>query len=170
MINTKDLEFQKYCKHCKYMKRYKGYTHELFNSRYFDKNAELTLPQILVKYNIPISQQTVYSCLKKHFPQFNAKIAPLLAQTLTNTVNLIEGSDSSKPHEQVLDEFIQRGRSMIKSGELVVTAPTLIQAINTKANIEKSQKDRKLEMIKAFFAGKESDETNTTRQPTIEEG
>ena len=59
---------------------------------------------------------------------------------------------------------------MIKSGELVVTAPTLIQAINTKANIEKSQKDRKLEMIKAFFAGKESDETNTTRQPTIEEG
>lgn len=167
MINTKDLEFQKYCKHCKYMKRYKGYTHEVFNSKYFDKQAELTLPQVMIKYNVTISQQTVYSCLKKHFPQFNAKIAPLLAQTYQNTITLIEGNENDKPHEQVLDEFISRGRSMIRSGEMIITAPTLIQAINTKANIEKSQKDRKLEMIKAFFAGKDADED---KRPKLKEG
>ena len=152
MINTKGLQFQKYCKHCKYMKSHKGYAHEVFNSKYFDRDNELTLPQVLVKYNISITQQTVYNCLKKHFPQYNPKLKDLIPQ-LTNTVAVIDGDPNTSTHEQALDEFIATGKRMVQNGEMVINPATYISAIKTKADIEKSSKDRKLEMMKAFFSG-----------------
>lgn len=153
MINTQNLTYQKYCKHCKYMKKYRLYRHDIFNSKYFDNEAEMSLPQVMAKYNVPINPQTVYNCLKKHFPQFNPRLNKFSNDEVTNTVKLIEGDDL---HEQALDKFIQEGDRLVRSGQMEITGTTYIAAINAKTNIQKNKGDRKMQLIKDFFLGDSS--------------
>lgn len=161
-INIKELKFQKYCKHCKYMKKYPGYTYRLFNSKYFDKQGMESLPDVMRAFKVPINQQTVYNCLKRHFPSYNNRAAVSVnnkGQTIvdarfaaTETV-LDTPTGTVKMHEAGLDEFIAEGRNMVKRGEIAITAANYITAIRVKADIEKSNKDRKLDLLKTMFSG-----------------
>jgi len=71
-------------------------------------------------------------------------------------------STSANPHEQALDEIISKGRQMVKSGEIKITGQTLNQAIKTKAEIEKANKDRGLDVIKMMAGafGNSDEETS----------
>lgn len=60
---------------------------------------------------------------------------------------------AAAPHEVTLDEFIREGRALLLRNELSITATTLLQAIKIRADVDKTTKDRRLDMIKNFFAG-----------------
>lgn len=149
-MNTQNLQYQKYCKHCKYLKTHKLYRHDVFNSKYFIKGAELSVPQCVDKYQVPINIQTVYNCLKKHFPQYNPKVREILGDPLDNTVKVIDGETD---HESALDRFILEGDKLVRSGQMEISATNYISAINAKTNIQKNKGDRKMELIKEFFLG-----------------
>lgn len=72
---------------------------------------------------------------------------------------------STTEHEVALDEFIHEGRNKMARGELSITSQTLLQAIKTKADIEKNTKDRRMDMIKAFFLGDKNGQDEATSLP-----
>lgn len=75
-------------------------------------------------------------------------------ELLNNTMAVVETAPTSTlAHEQALDTFIDKGNHMVESGELKITATTYIQAIKAKADIQKSDKDRRYDALKSIFSG-----------------
>lgn len=73
-----------------------------------------------------------------------APIAPML--------EMIEPSDVPlDPHEKSLDNFILEGDAKLQAGEMSITAQTYLTAIKIKADIQKSSKDRKVDVFKAMM-------------------
>lgn len=72
---------------------------------------------------------------------------------------------SGAPHERALDEIISKGRNMVRSGEIKITAQSLNVAIKTKADIEKANKDRGLDAMK-MFSGAFQNTNDTSSTPT----
>lgn len=164
-VVLKDVKYQKYCKHCKYMSKHPAYTQRVLNCSYFNKDNLETLKVVLKLYEPPISVQTTYKCLRDHHRRY--KITPavtidengrqIVDSRFATTTQIIEQSNSTN-HEQGLDDFIQQGRESLARGEMQITASNFLQAIKVKSEIEKSTKDRRMEMIKTFFSTKPKDE------------
>jgi hypothetical protein len=77
-----------------------------------------------------------------------------IQEVLGNTVSVVEADVESRlPHEIALDEFIAIGRDKLKHNDMAISAANLIAAVKTKADIERTTKDRRLEMLKSMFAG-----------------
>lgn len=165
-VNIKNLNYNKYCKHCKYMKRHGAYTQDLFESKYFEKNGQLSLPETMKKYQVDIPVQTIYNCLKRHHHNYTDKPDFILngkGELITATEKLIsQPSEGERVHEMGLDEFINQGREMVARGEIAITASNYITAIKVKAEIEKSNKDRKLDLLKTMFSGAAPETSNET--------
>lgn len=77
--------------------------------------------------------------------------------------------DDVKPHEVGLDEFIKLGREKLNRGEMPINAATYLQAIKTKADIDKANKDRGVDVFKTMFKGAAPEpatiDSDGTRQP-----
>jgi hypothetical protein len=75
-------------------------------------------------------------------------------ELLKNTEKAVEGDVVPRQqHEIALDDFIKLGRERVRKGEIVISASNYIAAIKVKADIERSTKDRRLEMLRTMFAG-----------------
>lgn len=159
----KDLNFQKRCSHCKWMKSHPGYAYRLFNTRHFEPQTGMeSIVDVVAAFNCRINMNTIYLCLKKHHAQMKGKPAIrvgkdgkiLVDKNYITTQDLINSPDGIiHTHEIALDEIIQEGRNLLASGQMVITAQHLIAAAKTKADIEKSNKDRKLDLLKSMFTG-----------------
>jgi hypothetical protein len=160
-IDIKTLNYNKYCAHCRYLKKYQGYCQELFHSKYFDTQAQLSLPDVLRKYDVKTPVQSVYNCLKRHHAQYAkpeqravTRLGINIQTELQATESLLEQPNGiTTNHELGLDEFIDMGRRKVAAGEIAITGQTYLTAIKVKADIEKTNKDRKLDMLKTMFAG-----------------
>lgn len=162
MIDIRNITLNKYCSHCNFMKKYKAYCQEVFNSTYFDKTEQLTLPSVMAKYSCTIPRQTVYNCLKRHHAAFlnrpatrvNSKGEVVVDSRFAATETILDTPTGLvKNHELGLDEFINKGRDMVARGEIAITAANYITAIRIKSEIDKSNKDRKLDLLKSMFSG-----------------
>lgn len=73
---------------------------------------------------------------------------------LANTVEVIEADVMPRQAYEVgLDQFIAMGADRLKHGEMSISAANYISAIKVKAEIERTTKDRRLEMLKNMFVG-----------------
>jgi hypothetical protein len=141
------------------MQKKPAYTQRIFNSHYFDKQQVETIPQIFDLFKPPMNVQTAYNCLKKHHAtkaltpavKVDDKGNLIVDQRFSTTTEIIEGTGVAN-HELGLDDFIRDGRAALRRGEMQITATNFLQAIKIKSDIEKSTKDRRMEMIKSFFA------------------
>lgn len=83
---------------------------------------------------------------------------------LGNTTDIVEAPvPTGQKHEIGLDEFIEMGRAKLKIGDMNISAANYISAIKVKAEIERTTKDRRLEMLRSMFSGaapKGKDEQN----------
>jgi len=155
-MKTDELVFQKYCSICKYMKKNKNFTERVFSSKYFDKTSDESLAQVIRDFNAPLNIQTVYNCIKRHHLQQTTALAKF-----ENTIKLINPTAGETEHELGLDEFIHLGREKVSTGEIKINAQTYLGAIKIKAEIEKGNKDTKLELLKQMFQGASPDDTRT---------
>lgn len=75
-------------------------------------------------------------------------------ELLDSTEKAVEGDVIPRmQHEVALDDFIKLGREKVRKGEMLISAANYIAAIKVKTDIERSTKDRRLEMLKTMFAG-----------------
>ncbi len=141
------------------MKSHKEFRLQLMQSSYFNPDATASPIDIVKAFGAPFKNDMVYYHLKKHQDQSITKTKRKLKELqdkgiLKNTIDLVETTtDSTTLHEIGLDQFIQQGRDNLASHELPISAPTYLQAIKIKADIEKTTKDRRLEAMKSMFSG-----------------
>lgn len=80
---------------------------------------------------------------------------------LGTTVAVVEADVLPRQAYEIgLDEFIALGRDRLKHGDMAISASNYIAAIKTKAEIERTTKDRRLEMLKNMFVGAAPKEVN----------
>lgn len=147
------------CSVCQYMKKHKEFRLQIMQSSYFNPDSTLSPMELVKAFGAPITRPTLYRHLQKHQGLSSLatikNVEKLKEQGLiTTTIKTIETpSDATEAHEQGLDEFIAQGRSKLARHELPISASTYLQAVKIKADIEKSTKDRRLDAMKAMFAG-----------------
>jgi hypothetical protein len=67
------------------------------------------------------------------------------------TAKIIEAGKTNA--DMGLDDFIQAGRDKLARGELVINSQTFLTAIKIKKDDEKSNKDRKVDLLRTMFSG-----------------
>lgn len=153
------------CAVCQYMKKNPTFRQQVMESRYFDIQGTEDMMTVVHRWGDPFKPPTMYSHLRRHQSKPTREME-VVALPGTVPVEFMEPEvTSGAPHERALDEIISKGRNMVRSGEIKITAQSLNVAIKTKADIEKANKDRGLDAMKMFsgaFAGKTENDTNST--------
>lgn len=159
---------------CQYMKKHPDYRQACLASKYFDPNGRESLAAVNERWGHPVKLVTLYRHMSRHqsrdiqvseeLAKINGQASAVWQRTsgnkglkteeLENTIAVVEAPVSSnQTHEVALDEFIAMGRAQLKSQNMSISAANFITAIKTKAEIERTTKDRKLDMLKSMFAG-----------------
>jgi len=148
----------------------------LLLSTYFNPKGQESLPEVRIRFGEPFTLITLYKHTQHHMKPNVARWLKhngltekknwqeALEKTklintdklveLQNTIDVVEEYKSTlAPHEESLDNFIKKGSDMIKDGTMNITAQTYIQAIKAKADIEKSNKDRRFNALREMFSG-----------------
>lgn len=146
------------------MKTHKAFSEEILLSAYFNKHGQKSVTEIIKEYKDPFPAINFYQHANRHMkgniehwrrvnkitPPKKAKPVVLVEETMAVVDTPVE---SFSPHEQALDEFIEKGRQKLEYGNLPITATTFIQAIKAKAEIENKTKDRRYDALKSLFTG-----------------
>jgi hypothetical protein len=151
------------------MKKNPAFRLRVMQSKYFQPSGHESLATIIHDFGDPFKLSITYAHMKRHQP--NDLIAAKKRFDALEVVNphssgpmplahippeVIEGQVLSQgDHEATLSEFIQKGREKLQRGEMAISATTLLTAIKIRSEIDKSTKDRRLDMVKSFFAGGE---------------
>ena len=151
------------CAVCQYMKKNQDFRYRCMQSTYFNPQGSESLMDVVHAFGDPFKSSAMYQHMKRHQTKDLIKAAESFDENgngvlnnpaITNTVRMLDRpSEATENHEIGLDEFIQQGRDKMVRGEMQITANTYLQAIKIKADIQKSNKDRKLDAMKALFGG-----------------
>lgn len=146
-------------------------------STYFNPNGHESAMAVVHAFGDPFLTTTFYAHMQRHQAKdvidaerrFSVEEATKLReQGITpNATALVKGVEgevgSTGQHESGLDEFIAEGRAKLLRREMSITATTYLQAIKIKADIERTTKDRRLDMVKtlmgAAYGGKSVQKT-----------
>lgn len=141
---------------------------DTLQSTYFNPKGEESLTACNTRWKTGIGMPLLYKHMQKHqasdiaYSEASAlitgepsKVPQRKKDELDATEALIEGPSMTpqSEYEIGLDDFIRMGTARLKSGGMQISAANYIQAIKTKADIERTQKDRKLELLKSMFSG-----------------
>lgn len=160
---SKPAIYRPNCSVCQYMKRNRDFRQRVMQSTYFNPEGTETVMDINLAFGAPFKRAMLYAHLKRHQSKDLIKAKPIVPAEVIMGVEA--NSMSTTEHEVALDEFIHEGRNKMARGELSITSQTLLQAIKTKADIEKNTKDRRMDMIKAFFLGDKNGQDEATSLP-----
>lgn len=152
------------CSICMFMQKNPDFRRRVMASRYFRPEGTESLAAVVHDYGDPVKLPLVYMHMQRHqpadllrakrrFTEARREIeAPLPAEA-----EVLKSVDSSVltqgDHERGLDDFIQQGRDLLVQQKMKISATTFLAAVKIRAEIDKSTKDRRLDMIKAFFTG-----------------
>lgn len=147
------------------------------NSKWLDWSGTGNVADIIRQYNVDISYTTVMGHMKRHLkPMFDAQKEKaaikefignekLVTQNQLKEVVTGEVISEKANHEAALDNFIDKFQTMVRNDEIQITATTGLQAIKIKAEIQKGNKDRKLDALKLMMgtnANSPADKTATS--------
>jgi hypothetical protein len=171
------------CSVCMRMKKDKPFREAVMQSTYFNLNGSETLLDVNNRYAQPFKMPTLYRHMQRHqaadiqiseklaeakgvstpnwqrrtrqtaHKEVPSELAKIDMEAIDNTVAIIEGGRATSVHEQALDEFISIGRAKMDLGQVPISAANYIAAIKIKADIEKGNKDRKVDLLKNMFSG-----------------
>lgn len=150
------------CQTCLFSKEHPKFHHDLLRCQYFDVNSLESIIDVMWKHRCPLKVLNVQRHCKNHLkPKMDASAAHQVAQAL-----LLGKKDASEVlgrplegqviettsglHEEVLDATIKKYYSELKADRIKITADIGLKAIKIKSDIEKANKDRKLDALKAF--------------------
>lgn len=136
------------CNVCQYIKRNPELRKQIYESTYYDPMGSESLMQVFRRWGEPFKEPTIYSHMRRHQAKPTVEIELAAPVTAVPLEELEPEVTSGSAHERGLDEIISKGRNMLRSGELKITTQSLLTAIKTKSEIEKSKKDQGLEAMK----------------------
>ena len=161
--------YRKNCMPCQLMKKDPTFRLRVMQSRYFNPKGRESLASVVHDYGDPFALATIYAHMSRHQESDLQKARRRYAEvphphsTPLVVSSAVEGEVvSQSQHELGLDEFIREGREKLLRKEMSITATTYLQAIKIRTDIDKTTKDRRMEMIKNFFAGANSEKKEIT--------
>lgn len=142
------------------MKKDKDFRNRIFASSYFSLGGEESPQKVNKSYGEPFSPNLLYACLKRHHGHLVDRTATrvvngevVIDQRFKPTFEVIENVGATSNAELGLEEFIAKGRQMLASGELKITATTLVAALGKRMDIDAKTKDRRADMLQGLFKG-----------------
>ena len=142
------------------MKKNPPFRYRVMQSKYFQPSGNESLADVVHAFGDPFPIGSVYVHMGRHQNYDLRKARERFKelehpqQGIVNAAAAVEGEVvTSGEHELGLDEFIREGRQKLLRNEMPISATNYLAAIKIKADIQKSAKDRRLDMIKSFFAG-----------------
>lgn len=141
------------------MKKNPPFRYRVMQSKYFQPSGTESLADVIHAFGDPFPQGSMYVHMGRHQEndviQAKKRFSALEKPTgIIPVAAAVEGEVmSAGVHEQGLDEFIQEGTEKLRRKEMTISATNYLAAIKIKADIQKTTKDRRLDMIKSFFAG-----------------
>jgi hypothetical protein len=151
------------CRVCQFLKKNKDVRDRVLQSTYFNPYGNEALLSIFHDIGDPFPPSSIYTHIQRHQTRDIIKAEKRL-DNLDNAavaVSLVETGTSNYPqHIEGLDEFIREGREKLARKDLSISSSTYLQAIKIKAEIERSTKDRKADLLKTMFAGAGPTEKN----------
>lgn len=142
------------------MKKNPTFRLRAMQSKYFQPSGSESLATVVHDFGDPFPIITVYRHMHRHQLNDLIKARQRFKEVehphtgLVQAAGAVEGDIVSKgEHELGLDEFIREGRQKLLRKEMTISATTYLAAIKIKSDVEKSTKDRRLDMVKSFFAG-----------------
>lgn len=170
------------CSVCQYMKTHQDFRLAVMNSSYFNIYGEEKLSQVLLRYNVEFNLPLMYAHFKRHQPRdiqkkiddeknelYRARKKGLIKPKFIQGVPLEVLGTDVKAHEIGLDDFIKLGHEKLRRAEMPINAATYLQAIKIKADIDKSNKDRGVDVFKTMFRGAAPSEA-TNEGEKVEDG
>ena len=155
------------CSVCKFMKKNPTFRLRVMQSKYFQPSGHESLATVVHDFGDPFKLAAIYMHMQRHqaqdliaakkrFDSTNATGNPHNSSPVV-PIAAVEGEVVSQgEHESALDEFIREGHEKLMRKEMPISATTFLAAIKIRSEINKSAKDRRLDMIKSFFAGGDS--------------
>lgn len=157
------------CSICNYMREDREFTKAVILSTYFTEEGFESLTTVAKRFHVPFKTITLYTHCKNHMkPKIDVwrrhfgllektavmKKREAAKELMANTEGLVEAPVLSQAqHEIALDAFIAKGQKKLDFDNMPITPATFIQAIRTKAEIEKATKDRRYDALKNMFIG-----------------
>lgn len=149
------------CSVCQFSKKNKDFRTRLFSSSYFNPEATESPMDVVHDYKGIFGQSLLYACLKRHHSKDLIRPASkiingelVIDNRMKPTFEVIERvGGATTNHELGLDDFIEKGRTMLANGELRITATTYLTAIKTKMDNDAKTKDRRVDLLSNLFKG-----------------
>lgn len=161
------------CTVCLYMKAHPDFKKQILESNYFTKDGEETMMEVVHRWGDPFIAVTMYAHFRRHMrPDMVAREIAFKKNAPLDEVNkVLEGvvgeMSSDTPHERALDEFINKGRILLTSGDMSINAATFLKAVQLKMDKERATKDRGMEAFKMMSgAFKQKETENDPRTPS----
>jgi hypothetical protein len=177
------------CQVCQYMKKHQEFKQACQRSTYFDPNGKESLFAVSEKWGHPVKMPTLYRHMQRHQKrdiENSEELARISGQAsavwqrqatrgkdkaeevvelIQNTEKVIDANSTPRAAYEVgLDEFIALGRANLRTQNMSISASNYIAAIKVKADIERSNKDRRVDLLRNMFAGaaptRKDDETS----------
>ncbi len=156
--------YSKNCSVCMYMQKNPEFRQRVMISRYFNPDGTEALAEVVHAFGDPVKLPSVYMHMQRHQPADLLRAKRRFTEArreieapLPEEAEVLKTVDSSVlaqgDHERGLDDFIQQGRDLLVKKDMKISATTFLAAIKIRSEIDKSTKDRRLDMIKSFFAG-----------------
>ena len=139
------------------MKKNQVWYEELKKTSYFDPTSPENAAMFFQRTAPPISREAYYRHLRNHTALLKARIQS--ARTRHENGRLVKqevidlkilADDPPADHVDALDDVINKFHRAVREGKVPMTMQGGLQAIKIKADIEKSNKDRKVDLFKAF--------------------
>lgn len=138
---------------CQYLKKNPDVRFRVNRSTYFNPDGQETVLSVFRDAKTDFKTITIYAHLKRHQAKQRETALTQPVNPIITTMKLVEGPNGESQHEMGLDEFITEGRNKLARGELLITSNTYLQALKIKHDADKSNKDRRMDALKALFAG-----------------
>lgn len=173
------IQFNKKCTTCKRIKMEKAEGREtllnrLYHSRAYDRAGE-SISKIAreITHQRPYNgvEKTTYQSLQKHVKFHQAineddLVEAKIARSVKRRDNVI--IKELVQHRDVRQEIMSKGLEQIQSGEVKLTAASVVTAANKEADIELREKDQKLKLME-MIAMYQSGEIQRTNQDLLDE-
>lgn len=148
------------------MKKNPAFRLRVMQSKYFNPAGHESVATVVHDFADPFTMPSMYTHLQRHQESDIQKARKRFKEIdhphnvpLAKVAGAVEGEVlSTQQHELGLDEFIREGREKLLRKEMTISASNYLEAIKIKAGIEKNTKDRRMDMIKSFFATPKKEE------------
>lgn len=170
-MRNKNSYFSRNCQVCNYSKAHPDFHEAILHTKHIDINNKDTVTDVWKRFNVPLPYTSVMQHVRRHIiPAYESFKERMIVRQAISDKKLVTEEDLKKAlegevgtkasHEQTLDSFIDEFDELIKDGKVKITAQTGLQAIKIKADIEKANKDRKLDAFKMMVGA-----SGQTQQP-----